>query len=728
MKNDNQDVLENTEKSNTEIVLPDKILDKVNKALKPSKTRSLAFETDKERNLGNLRKGLQKPGFISYDILRRACNAVPVARVCVNSLKEKITKTKWVIKNKDPMAKEDESQIETITNLLRTPNPNDTFRSLMDKMLEDLLVLDSVAVEKTRYPNGELAQLFYVDAATIRPVFDEYGNQDIEIDLKTKEGNQRLPVSYLQVMDNSPYGGPESGEIVGAWPKKDMIYFHMHPQGTMENYGYGLSPLEGVLSVVNNLLNSDNFNGSYFDEGAFPPLILQLAGQLDQRNLEAYREYLYAEIEGNFHRPAIMAGGGEMKIHNLKEMTNRDMQFMEYTQWLSKLLSAAYGLSPQDIGITDDVNRATSMTMKQLSESKGYGSILNLIKEVINEEIIRKDFGFNDLEFAWIEEDALEPETSMRIYDTALKNGTMTLNEVREKLGLTPYEDWADQAMILKGDGYAVIHTDEHEESSEESEYGAETVYNDTEVKKSKSMSKAVYTDNGYKTWFDDRGYGQPFIFCNILTGAGWVIKPPVAVNLNSQKLECEITQELHESGYNVNPVQKMTLKDIMKSIITDPIVKLEFDKYINMTSEYDSEKWRAKNGGSRKFPYYLVSKYIDGFPLSSKVLQDDMKRDPDSYKKAIEDLAELYNIEKKLVLGDRRIDQYIITPDKRAFGFDYQFKGDKARWESSSMAIEKVLSSIPELHSIFIQKTSKKPTAKKSIVNNIVEKLKGKN
>lgn len=708
------------------LVIPEALSNFFEKGLKSSPSRALVFENDKQRNIGVLKKGLMKPGQISFEVLRRAANAVPVVRICIDTLKLKIAKTKWVVKTIDPMAKADEAQVQEVMDLLKNPNEDDSMRSFLDKILEDLLTLDSVAIEKTRFPDGKIAHLYHVDASTIRPVYDEYGNRDIPVPLPNGE---TPPVSFLQIFNNSMYGGPESGEIVAAWAKKDFLYFHLHPQGSISNFGYGLSPIEGVLSVVSNLLNSDNFNGNYFDEGAFPPIILQLAQSLEQRQLEAYREYLYQQIEGNFHKPAIVAGGGEMKIHNLKDLSNRDMQFMEYTLWLSKLMCAAYGLSPEDIGLTDTTgSKSVSDVQKDLSEGKGYGSIIDLLQEIITEHIIHRDFGYTDLEFEFVATDSTDPEVAARIQDIKLKNGSITLNEVREKDGQLPYEDWADQPMVLKGDGYAVIHTDEHEGVEEESEVAGEKVYREEKsIKKSQEqLSKAVYTPDGYKTWFDDRGFGQPFICCNVLTGHGYVIKPPIAVNLNSQDLECDLTKELFGMGYNVKPVNKVPYTQLAPLFET-PLIGMEFDKYVNMTPEYDSEKWRAKFGGSRKYPYYLVSEYIDGFPLNSQQIRDDMKRDPTSYTQAIIDLAKLWRIEKELLLGDRRADQYIITKEKCAYGIDYQFKGDKKRWEDTSTSIQKFLIQIPQLYNLFLENIGKEKTSEKhySVISQIKKMLK---
>lgn len=678
-------------------------------------TRSLSFDGDKQRNAKNLEKGMSKPGAVDFNTLRRAAQSVHIARICITVLKEKITKTKWIIKSIDPQKEANPEQVKEVEALFKHPNKNnETFRTLLDKMLEDLLVLDAVSLEKTRFPDGKLAELHFVDSATIRPVYDEHGNQDVVIPLATVEGQKELPVSYVQIADNSTYGGPESGEIVAAWPKKDFIHFHMHPQGSMENFGYGMSPLESVLSVVTNILNADNYNGTYFEEGAFPPVILALTGQMTQEELEAAREYLYSELtHGSFHRPAIMAGQ-KPEIINLKDLNNRDMQFMEYMGFLAKLMAAAYGLSPQDIGLTDDVNRATSETMKDLSEAKGYGSILHLIKEVFNQEIIWKDFGYEDLEFEWVSDDRTDQKDITLIVDSALKNGTMTINEARSKMGLLPYEgEWADRPMLLSGAGqYVPLAPEEGDVTDEDGMVGNEKPYNEQE-----NIKKSVMTMSGYKTWYDDRGYSQPFIYMEAISGKGQVIKPPVAVNLMSQQLEVEITAELAQRGLNVPQVIKRAYSEVLEGLQAMPEVSLEFSNYINMTSAYDSEKWRARQGGSRLFPYYLVSDYIDGFTLNNKLLLEDMERSPETYRQAIQDLADLWKAEKELKLGDRRANQYIITPQKRAFGFDYQFKGNEKRYEDHANAIADTLKDYPDVAKMFAEAIKEKDGVVKRII-----------
>ena len=368
-------------------------------------------------------------------------------------------------------------------------------------------------------------------------------------------------------------------------------------------------------------------------------------------------------------------------------------------------------MSGQDIGLTEEVgSKNVSETQKDLSEAKGYGSILTLLKEQFN-DLIWRDFGYKDIEFDWVAEDSTDTKTSGEIYDTALKNGTLTINEVRQKLGEEPYDKTFDMPMVLTGTGYVpmIAPTQEQEGESDESE--------GEKPENVEKMQKAMYTSNNYKTWADDRGVSQPFIYMDILSGTGTVIKPPIAVNLESQRLEVETTAELNAMGLNVAPVSMMTLVQIKQMLMTTPDVYAEFEKYIAMTPEYDSEKWRSKYGGSRQFSYYLVSQYIDGFVFSNPLQIADMKRDPDSYKDAVVDLANLWKVEKDMLLGDRRQDQYIITHDKRAYGIDYQFKGDKGRWEKNKTVIQDTLAAIPELEELFKKEIKKEKLTLKGII-----------
>src|SRR5665213_3265644 len=102
------------------------VYSKVQKSLKdPNRQRGLVFENEKQRNAMAIRKGLTKPGKIGYETLRRIAMSVYVARICINSLKAKVTKTKWVVQlidqNKRKEAQSTDKRIKEVEEFFKHP-------------------------------------------------------------------------------------------------------------------------------------------------------------------------------------------------------------------------------------------------------------------------------------------------------------------------------------------------------------------------------------------------------------------------------------------------------------------------------------------------------------------------------------------------------------------------------------------------------------------------------
>src|SRR5438034_8850448 len=97
----------------------------------------------------------------------------PVARKAINTIKDRIAGMRWRVQPKNGRALADvrdgANRVQILTDNLDSPNPDDSFRSLAEQVLEDLIVggFGAIEVEATGDPNHPLA-LFPVDGATIR--------------------------------------------------------------------------------------------------------------------------------------------------------------------------------------------------------------------------------------------------------------------------------------------------------------------------------------------------------------------------------------------------------------------------------------------------------------------------------------------------------------------------------------------------------------------------------
>ena len=110
------------------------------------------------------------------------------------------------------------------------------------------------------------------------------------------------------------------------------------------------------------------------------------------------------------------------------------------------------------------MNRATADNQSAQSEEEGLEPTKEWVKDLVD-EIIAEEFASPDLELHWLDEDAdpadLETELEGRV-----KLGAVTLNEMRDALGLDPYDNAAaDRPMVLTPTGYVPIRGGEPEAS-----------------------------------------------------------------------------------------------------------------------------------------------------------------------------------------------------------------------------------------------------------------------
>ena len=102
------------------------------------------------------------------------------------------------------------------------------------------------------------------------------------------------------------------------------------------------------------------------------------------------------------------------------------------------------------------MNRATADNQSAQAEEEGLEPTKEWVKDVVD-EIIAEEFSSPDLELHWLDEDADAAATETAL-EGRVKLGALTLNEMREHLGLDPYANAAaDRPMVLTPTGYVPI-------------------------------------------------------------------------------------------------------------------------------------------------------------------------------------------------------------------------------------------------------------------------------
>lgn len=373
----------------------------------------------------NIQKNwLRKPGAVSFDILRHLARHDAVVRICVNVIKKSVSQSKWHIgvhPNAPKGKKGYEKDKQQLVELFEFVNMNgENMRILLDRVLEDLLVLDAGAIEKVySLDKTILVGLNSVDGATIRPIYNEYGELG--------------EPAYKQFV---------ASKEVAAFSQNELVYMIANPQNDVNLFWYGLSPIESILMQVQASLEADMYNIKHFSKDNIPPGILNL-GEMNDDEAENFIALWNATVIGNTHGMKFVWWPSGNIWYTPFNSTNKDMQYAEYIEWLTRLKLAAYGLTGMDANITSDVNRATAEQQALISSSRGVASYKQLIEEYFTRQIIwslGEDFKW--LEFKFDEHVTLEARKTLAdIHKLYVDMGALTENEVREELGREPLDD-----------------------------------------------------------------------------------------------------------------------------------------------------------------------------------------------------------------------------------------------------------------------------------------------
>ena len=380
-------------------------------------------------------RGKPKPSPVTWETLRMMAHRNEWARAIIKTRKNQIGKVKWnvVPKDEDDDSSSTKVMCEEMEKLLRRPSlrgsrPHSrSWRQFIGEVLEDILVLDAGAIEKERDANGWIVALYPVDGATIRPNIDEYGGYRDD--------------AYVQIVN---------GRVTARFGMEDLIYMMDNPMTDIRYSGYGYSPLEHMIVTVTAELFASKFNSSYFEKGAIPEGILNLGEDVAPEDVDAFRLYWMNEIMGKPWAIPIVAGKN-VEWQQWRD-SHRDMQFMEYQNWLLKKMCAVFQISPQEVGILEDVNRSTAQDQNEVNKSKSLEPILTLISDFFEIELIGEHGqGLGDyVRFEWEEEKEDEALVDQK-FSVRVQEGMASRNEWREAVNMEPSDDEGADMLLVAG-------------------------------------------------------------------------------------------------------------------------------------------------------------------------------------------------------------------------------------------------------------------------------------
>jgi HK97 family phage portal protein len=345
----------------------------------------------------------------------RRFSETPVARRAINTIKDRIAGMRWRVQAKPAMQglPESEARIAILTRNLDSPNPDDSFRSLAEQVLEDLIVggFGAIEVEATGNPEHPLA-LFPVDGASIRMRADWDGMPS--------------SVRYEQVTVKT---GPDANVILAD---DELIYMRLNPRTFTP---FGLGRLEVAFEAINSFLGAHRYAGRLASNSVVEyALWLQ---NVTPEHHERLIRWWQDEIEGTGRVP-ILSVENKPEVLRFGGGTDADLR-LQWQEFLLRIIADAFDLPPQSLGLERDVNRSTAAEMNEQAFRQAIVPTARLFAEHLTRDAISKKLAWADLEFVFTDVDAAgDVMEEAQIQEILLRNGVITANEVRRMRGLPP--------------------------------------------------------------------------------------------------------------------------------------------------------------------------------------------------------------------------------------------------------------------------------------------------
>lgn len=393
----------------------------------------------------------EKPSSFSFDASRAMVEQTPILNAVIMTRIRQVQRFCRVpemgrgpgfqIRTKDPEQKAGDDQKRSILLLQdffqncgwetkprqRLRLKRDDFSSFMAKLVRDTLTMDSMPIE-TEFKRDKslgLDGMYAVDGATIRLCTDNGYRGDDEI-------------FALQVVQ---------GRIRAAYTYDDLIYVPRNPSTSVMVGGYGMGETELLVRVVTGFLNAFTYNTKYFDSNSIPKGVLNLYGNYDEKDIQAFKRYWNAMVKGvnnAWALPVMVSKDTESgaKFDPFGVEVN-EIMFAKWMTFLTSIICAIYGIAPDEINFesfsSDKSGLSGSDTEEKLANSKDKGlrPLLSYFENLFTDFVVQEfspDYVFR---FSGLDAEDEDKRHEMRKL-------VLSVDEIRAQEG---YDKWKDGAI-----------------------------------------------------------------------------------------------------------------------------------------------------------------------------------------------------------------------------------------------------------------------------------------
>jgi hypothetical protein len=413
---------------------------------------------------------------VPFKTLRAAAEQIDILRRCVEVIKGKVSGLEWdIVLGQDASekivatsggdhvramvkAREDfNDEIDRLRTFWENPDKANglTFTDWINIALEEMLVIDALAIWPQKTVGGDLFGLQILDGATIKPMLDDRGMRPMPPQAAYQQILYGFPRAEFSANNDDP-------KADGEFTSDDLAYLVRNRRTTSV---YGFSPVERALPLADIYLRRQQWIRAEYTDGVLPELMFSTDATWGTNPdlLRAWENILNDDLAGQTEqrkRARLLPTG-------ITPITN-DAYGEKFKDTLDEFLIASicghFGVQPTEIGYNPkgglggagfEEGKAGS------AEALGVQPIVNWLNKMIT-NLSYAYLGMpRELEFKLMPSKRQDDEASARKSQIEVTSAGKTVNERRSELGLplldTPQ---ADMPMLVSGSSIYLFSPD----------------------------------------------------------------------------------------------------------------------------------------------------------------------------------------------------------------------------------------------------------------------------
>ena len=421
----------------------------------PTKIQSVFF--DPNDISGNGRGFKDSKGVLSFSVLRRMGD-IHIVKSIVSTRVEQIMnfmdfsedeqKEGFTIRKKkslfstgdEKLTNEDKKKISKIVDFLEKGGWTDkwdnvdSLQEFVSKIMSDSLTLDQLAFKMVRNRMWELQKFRAVDASLIR-FLDS-------VDPRQREGFEQyrfkghLP-RYCMVWEEMILHNPITKEPILYYPW-ELGFGIRNKTSDVRRNGYGVSELETLVEIITWILWGLTYNGNFFKNGSQPKGFINIKNpNISNSTLQEFRQAWTQTMVGvnQSHRTPVI-NGIDLEWIDLQKLSNRDMEFNEWTKFLIIMACSVYRIDPSELGFNFKESQQIfgqdgQRERLKHSREKGLKPLLIFLQGVITKYIVSElDENY---EFAFTGIEVEDEEAQVKLDSEKLSSGMVAMQDIFKK-------------------------------------------------------------------------------------------------------------------------------------------------------------------------------------------------------------------------------------------------------------------------------------------------------